>query len=49
MKRQFNLGDHLRLKKVLGLHNMLIVDKSVFHEDNEYYEQIFLDECLYKL
>ena len=29
--------------------SMIIVVRAVFYENNEYYRQIFLDECLYKL
>ena len=28
---------------------MIVVVRTVFHENNEYYPQVFLDECLYKL
>ena len=35
--------------KVLKLHNLTIVVRSVFEEDNNYYTQIFLDEYLYEL
>ena len=28
---------------------MIIVVKAVFHENNKYYQQVFLDECLYEL
>ena len=28
---------------------MAIVVRAVFHEVNNYYPQVFLDECLYKL
>ena len=28
---------------------MAIVVRAVFHEANNYYPQVFLDECLYKL
>ena len=31
------------------LRKMIKVVKSVFHEGNKYYHQVFLDECLYKL
>ena len=34
---------------MLEFHNMLIVVRSVFHEDSKYYGQIFLYECLHKL
>ena len=38
----------LPLKK-LEFRNIMIVVRSVFHEGNEYYPQVFFDECLYKL
>ena len=27
---------------------MTVVVRAVFHEENKYYPQVFLDECLYK-
>ena len=48
MKIKFISDDDLPLKKTLELHNLVIVIISVFPED-KYYEQVFLDECLYKL
>ena len=48
MKIKFISDDDLPLKKTLELHNLVIVVISVFPED-KYYEQVFLDECLYKL
>ena len=32
-----------------SIHNLTIVVRSVFQEDNKYYPQVFLDECLYEL
>ena len=29
--------------------SMIIVVRAVFHENNKYYPQLYLDECLYKL
>ena len=26
---------------------MIIVVRAIFHENNKYYPQVFLDECLY--
>ena len=37
------------VNKTLEVHNMTIVVKAVIHENNKYYFQVFLDECLYKL
>ena len=51
MKNQikFNSDDNLPLNKTLKLHNMTILVRSVFEEDDKYYPQPFLDECLYEL
>ena len=49
MKVKFNSDDNLPLNKILKLHNITIVIKSVFQEDGKYYPQVFLDECLNKL
>ena len=49
MKIKFNFDDGLFLKKRLELRNLIIVARSVFHEGNKYYPQVFLVKCLYKL
>ena len=49
MKIKFNSDDNLPLYKTLRLHNLTIIVRSVFQEDNKYYSQVFLDECLYEL
>ena len=49
MKIKFNLDDNLPLSKILSLHSIIIVVGSVFQEDNKYYPQVFLDECLYEV
>ena len=46
---KFNSDNNLPLNKMLKLHNLTIVVRSVFQEDNKYYPQMFLDECLYEL
>ena len=33
---------------MLNLQNMVKGVRSVFYEDNKYYTQDFLDQCLYK-
>ena len=48
MKIKFNL-DELLLNKMIEIPTMTIVVRAVFHENNKYYPQVFLDECLYKL
>ena len=49
MKIKFNSDDKLPLKKTLEIPIMTIVVRTVFIENNKYYRQIFLDECLYKI
>ena len=49
MKIKFSSDDNRPLNKLLKLHNMTIVIRSVFQKDGKYYPQIFLDECLYEL
>ena len=49
MKIKFNSDDNLPLNKILKLHNLTIVARSVFQEDNKYYPQVSLDECLCEL
>ena len=49
MKIKFNSDDNLPLNKVLKLHSLTVIVRSVFQEDNKYYSQCFLDKCLYEL
>ena len=49
MKIKFNSDDKLSLNKMIEIPSMIIVVRAVFHENNKYYPQVFLDECLYKL
>ena len=49
MKLKSNSNDELPLKKMIEIPSMLIVVGAVFHENNKYYPQVFLDKCLYKL
>ena len=49
MKNKFNSDEDLPLKKMLEFHNMMVVVRSVFHEDNKYYLEVFLNQCLHKL
>ena len=48
-KIELNLDDELPLIKMIEIHSMIIVVRSVFHENSKYYPQVFLLECLYKL
>ena len=49
IKIKFNSDDNLPLNKTLKIHNMTVVIRSVFQEDDKYYSQVFLDVCLHKL
>ena len=46
MKIKFNSDDELPLNKAIEISTIKI---ELFHENNKYYPQVFLDECLYKL
>ena len=41
MKIKSNTDDDLPLKKMLKLHYMVIVVRSVFHKDSKYCPQVF--------
>ena len=49
MKIKFNSDDKLPLNKILKLRNIIVFVRSVFEEDDKYYPQVFVDECLYEL
>ena len=46
MKIKFNMDDELLLNKMIEIPTMTIVVRAIFHENNEYNLQDFLDECL---
>ena len=48
MKIKFNSDDNLPLNKILKLHMLAVIVRSLFQEDSNYL-QFFLDECLYEL
>ena len=48
MKIKINSDDNLPWNKTLKLYNLTIIVRSVFQEDNKYYPQVFLGECLYE-
>ena len=49
MKVKFNSDGKIPLNKMIEIPNMIIVVRAVFYENNKYYLQVFLDECLNKL
>ena len=46
MKIKFNLDDELPLNKTIEIRSMIVVIRAVFHENDKYYPQVFLNECL---
>ena len=48
-KIKFNSDDDLPLNKMIEISSMTIIVRVVFHENNKYYPQVFLDKCLYKV
>ena len=49
MKIKFSSDDNSPLNKIIEIPIMAIVVRAVFLENNKYYPQVFLDECLYKI
>ena len=49
MKIKFNLDNELTINKTIEIPTMKIVVRALFHENNKYYPQVFLDKCLYKI
>ena len=49
MRIKCNTDVDLPLNKILKLHSLTIIVSSVFEEDDKYYPQVFLDECLYEV
>ena len=49
MKIKFDLEDNLLLNKTIEIPIVTIVFRAVFHENNKYYPQFVLNECLYKI
>ena len=47
-KIKLNSDDKLPLNKAIAIPAMVIVVRAIFYENNKYYPQVFLDECLYK-
>ena len=46
IKIKFNLVDNLPLNKMLKLRMLTVIVRTVFEEDDKYYPQVFLDDCL---
>ena len=48
MNARFESNDDLPLSKILNIPVCIIIVKSVFQKENNYYPQVLLCECLYK-
>ena len=48
MKIKFDSDDNLLLSKTIEIPIVTIAIRAVFHENNKYYPEVFLDEFLYK-
>ena len=49
MRINFETNDNLPLNKIIKIPIITIAVKAVFHENNKYYPQVFLHECLYEI
>ena len=49
MNIKLNSDDELPLNKTVEIPTKTIVARAIFLENNKYYPQVFLDECLYKI
>ena len=49
MEIKFNSDDELSLNKTIEIPTITIALRAIFLENNKYYLQVFLDECLYKI
>ena len=49
MKIKINSDDELPLNRILKFRILTIIVRNIFEKDGEYYPQIFLDDCLYKV
>ena len=46
MKIEFDSDKNILLNKTMEIPTVTIVVRAVFHENDKYYPQVFLDECL---
>ena len=48
MKIKFSSDNNLLLNKILKLHMLIVIVRSVFQEENKYCPKVSLDACLYE-
>ena len=49
MKIKFNSDGKLLLNRMIEIPSLIIFFRAIFDENNNYYLQVFLDECFYQL
>ena len=49
MKIKFNTDDNIPLNKIIYFPTVSIITRSITNEDDKYYPQLFLDNCLYEV
>ena len=49
MKIKFNSNDELPLNKTIDIPIVKIIVRAIFLRNNKFYQQVFLDKCLYKI
>ena len=49
MKIKVNSDDDLPLNKAIESPTVTTVVRAVFHENEKYYHEVFLDDCLYNI
>ena len=49
MKIEFHSDNNILLNKTMEICTVTTVVTAVFCENDKYYPQVFLDECLYKI
>ena len=49
MKIKLNSDGELPPNKTIEIPGMTIVVRAIFYENNKYYRQVFLDDCLDKI
>ena len=49
MKIKFNSDEELLLNKTIEIPTMTALVRTIFYENNKYYPQVLLDECLYNI
>ena len=49
MKIKFERNDYLPTDKIANIHQIIIIIRSVFAQNDKFYPQLFLDDALYEL